>query len=135
VILADTSAWVEFLRDTPHPANAGLARLLEDEAELVVTEVVVMELLAGARSGRHLRDLRSRLLSFPILPLEGLADYEEAAVIYRTCRAAGETIRGLADCLIAVPAIRAGARVLHNDSDFEAIARHTALELHFLSSG
>ncbi len=45
-----------------------------------------MELLAGARSGQSGRDLRSRLLAFPILDLAGLSDYEEAAAIYRECR-------------------------------------------------
>jgi len=89
-----------------------------------------MELLAGARAGAAVRELRSRLLTFPLLPLEGLADFEEAALIYRACREAGETLRGLSDCLIAVPVLRAGASLLHNDADFETIARHTALKAH-----
>lgn len=95
-----------------------------------MTEVVVLELLAGARSGSPAQRLRSRVLAFPILPLAGLADYEEAALIYRDCRDAGETIRSISDCLIAVPVIRAGASLLHNDVDFEAIARHSTLKLH-----
>ena len=88
-----------------------------------------MELLAGARSGPPARELRSRLLSFRMLPLEGLGDFEEAALIYRACRDAGETLRSLSDCLIAVPVIRADASLLHNDRDFEAIARNTALKI------
>jgi len=88
-----------------------------------------MELLAGARSGIGVRDLRSRLLGFQILPLDGLADFEEAAAIYRACRDTGETLRSLSDCLIAVPVIRAGASLLHNDADFAAIARHSSLRL------
>lgn len=88
-----------------------------------------MELLAGARSGTPARDLRSRLLGFRVLPLEGFADFEEAAVIYRACRDAGETLRSLTDCLIAVPVIRAGATLLHNDADFAAVARHSPLRI------
>lgn len=127
MIVADTSAWVEFLRGTTHPVSKALARLIEREEEIAVTEVIVMELLAGARAGDQARQLRSRLLAFPVLRLEGLADFEEAALIYRSCRDAGETIRSLSDCLIAVPTIRAGAAILHNDADFETIARHSAL--------
>lgn len=130
MIVADTSAWVEFLRGTNHPAGETLARLLDRDADVVVTEVIVMELLAGARPGRHLQELRSRLMSFPILPLQGLADYEEAALLYRACRSAGETIRSLTDCLIAAAAIKAGASVLHNDADFVALARHTDLRIY-----
>jgi predicted nucleic acid-binding protein len=106
-----------------------LRRLIERNEDLALTEVILMELLAGARSGTALRDLRSRLLGFKILPLEGLADFEEAGLIYRACRDAGETLRSLSDSLIAVPVIRAGASLLHNDADFAAIARHSSLTI------
>lgn len=112
-----------------------MRRLLLADANLVVTEPVAMELLAGARSSRELQVLHSRLGSFPFLHIEGLADYEQAAFIYRTCRSAGETIRSLVDCLIAVPAIRGGAAVLHNNADFDAIARHTELVIHPIDDG
>lgn len=129
MIVADTSAWVEFLRGTRHPAGRKLARLIENDADVAVTEIVVMEVLAGARSETHLADLRSRLVAFPLMHLEGLSDFEEAAIIYRACRAAGSTLRGLTDCLIAVPVIRASATLLHNDSDFNVIAKHAGLRI------
>jgi hypothetical protein len=95
----------------------------------VVTEVVLAEVLAGARSPRDHSALRRTLLGFPLLRLETLADYEEAAGLYRACRSAGETLRSMTDCLIAVPAIRAGVPVLHSDADFDKLARHTPLEV------
>ena len=39
------------------------------------------------------------------------------------------TVRALTDCLIAVVAIRARLQVLHADSDFTTIARHTNLAI------
>lgn len=105
-----------------------LLELIESDADLAVTEVVVMELLGGMRTGRAA--LRGRLLAYRLLPLQGLQDYEEAALIYHRCRRAGETLAsGYTDCLIAVPTIRAGAQLIHNDSDFEVIARHSDLQL------
>lgn len=133
MILADTSAWVDFLRGTDHPASSALTDLLREEAHLAVAEVILMELLAGAGHASQLRELRVRLLGFPMLPLQGLADFEEAALIYRTCRAGGETITELTDCLIAAVAIRENAELLHVDADFDAIARHTALRIYPLS--
>ena len=130
MILVDTSAWIEFLRATGGTAHRTVRRLLLAEAELVITEPVVMELLAGARSRREFGAMRSRLTALPLLPLEGLSDFEEAARIFRTCRASGETVRSQIDCLIAVPAIRAGAAILHQDADFDVIARHTDLSIH-----
>lgn len=107
-----------------------LRELIQRDQNVAITEVILMELLAGARSGPAVRDLRARLLSFRLLPLEGLADFEEAALIYRACRDAGETLSSLSDCLIVVPVVRAGASLLHNDGEFNVIARHSALKIH-----
>lgn len=129
MIVVDTSAWVDLFRDRRTRAALTLERLLEEHADIAITETILMELLAGAGSGEGLVQVRHRLLGRPILQLEGLADFEEAARIYRTCRAAGETVRSQLDCLIAVPTIRHGATLLHNDRDFETISRHTALRI------
>jgi hypothetical protein len=129
VIVPDTSAWVELFRGTGSKTHAAMHRLLSQGEELAVTEIIVAEVLAGERSDRQLAFARRQLLGFPVLRLGGLQAFEQAAAIYRTCRAAGETLRGLADCLIAVPAIRAGAAVLHADRDFDVIARHTDLRI------
>lgn len=131
MIVADTSAWIELVRDTDHPVAQALEELLRTEPEhVLVTEVIAMEVLAGAPSERHVSLLRSDLLAQRLLPLAGLADYERAATLYRVCRRSGETIRRMTDCLIAVPAIRAGAAVLHKDRDFDAIARHSDLRVY-----
>lgn len=129
MILVDTSAWAELFRRTGSPAELKLRALLDDPADVAVTEVVVMELLAGARSARQLGSLKSFLLTFTLLPLRGLDGYEKAAELYRLCRAAGETVRKMTDCLVAVPALEHGATVLSADRDFEILARHTPLRL------
>ena len=129
MILADTSAWVEYLRATGSPAHLRLRELIAGEGELATTEVVTMELLAGAATAEEVTRLRRLLLRYQLLPVEGLADYEAAAALYRHCRARGETVRQLTDCLIAVVAIRRKASLLHRDHDFEVIARHTPLQV------
>jgi len=129
VIVVDTSAWVEFLRKTGSPSHLTLRGLLVAEAPLAVTEAVVFEVLAGARSDDELEQMRDRLLAFPVLPLNGLAGFELAAELYRACRRAGETLSSLVDCLVAAPAIEASATVLAADRDFEVLATHTRLRL------
>ena len=124
MILIDTSAWIEFLRDTGSPVCERVDALLE--AETAVCDAIRMEVLAGARDEQHLRSLRGLLARAVILPTEPV-DYEEAAVLYRRSRSGGETVRRLIDCLIGAVAIRAGAAVLHCDSDFDVVARHTPL--------
>ena len=134
MILVDTSAWIEMFRGTGSPTHLSLRALIQEEANLAVSEIVVMELLGGAK--RDPSRLRKTLLSFPLLPLNGLRDYEMAAGIFRRCRGAGETLRrGFTDCLIAVPALREEAELLHNDEDFEVIARHTGLSIYRTQAG
>ena len=126
MILIDTSGWVEFLRDTDSPVCQQVDELLAEG--FVVCEPVRMEVLAGARDERHLNDLR-RLLARGTLITTEPTDYEEAAALYRVCRRDGATVRTMIDCLIASIAIRSGSPLLHADSDFDVLARHTPLEL------
>ena len=126
MILVDTSAWIEFLRDTGSPICDRVDALLA--FEIAICDPVRMEVLAGARDEQHLRALE-RLLARAVALRTTPADYDEAAAVYRRCRRGGETVRKLIDCLIAALAMRAGAAILHNDRDFDVIARHAKLEI------
>lgn len=127
MILVDTSAWIEFLRDTGSEVCIAVDRLLT--ADLAICDAVSMEILAGARNERHLIQLRGLLARATMLPTTP-ADYDAAASMYRSCRTRGETVRRLIDCLIGAVAVRADAEILHADADFEALARHTDLRVH-----
>jgi predicted nucleic acid-binding protein len=126
VILIDTSAWVEFLRDTESVICDRVDALLDDE--IATCHPIRMEVLAGARDEQHLTDLRGLLARGSLIPTEP-TDYEEAAALYRTCRRGGETVRKLIDCLIAATAIRSAVPILHSDNDFDVLARHTPLSI------
>lgn len=125
--LVDTSAWIEFLRGTGSATHQAVRRLLDDDEPAHTTDVVVMEVLAGARDGDHRDRLRRLLARCEHVPIDGLDDFEAAADLYRSCRAAGETVRALTDCLIAVVALRESLAVLHADRDYDVLARHTGL--------
>src|SRR5205823_6628714 len=93
------------------------------------TEPVMMEVLAGAKDDRRAADLRRLLLRFALLPFEPVADFEAAATIYRTCRRAGISPRGMIDCMICAVALRRGAKVLAHDADFARVGRVVSLPL------
>ena len=122
MILADTSAWVEFDRATGSAVDRRLTDLIAAGAPLAVTEPVVMEVLAGARSDARENDLRRLLLRFELAAVDPTADFEAAARIYRRCRRAGVTPRGLIDCLFAAVAWRRGAILLAQDVDLRRVA-------------
>ena len=126
MILIDSSAWVEFLRDTGSAACLRVDALLAHE--IAICDAVRMEVLAGARNESHLQSLR-RLLARAAMISTLPADYDDAAALYRLCRREGGTVRKLIDCLIASVAIRASVPILHNDADFNVLARHTELQI------
>jgi predicted nucleic acid-binding protein len=128
-IVPDTSAWVEFLRRTGSPVNVRLRELVRDAADIVVTEPILAEVLAGARDEREWRELRRMFARCTFAPVETPGDWEDAAALHRRVRLRGRTIASMLDCLIASVAIRIGANVLHADADFDAIAEHSALQL------
>ena len=124
MILIDTSAWVEFLRGTGSPICDRVDALLD--GEIATCDAIRMEVLAGARDEHHLGRLRRLLARTAVLPTTP-ADYDEAAALFRRCRREGYTLRRLIDCLIASVAIRAAVPILHNDGDFDVLARHAGL--------
>lgn len=127
MVLIDTSAWIEFLRDTGSPVCHHVDELLA--REIATCDPIRMEIMAGARDEAHLLNLRRLLARAVVLPMRP-TDYEDAAALYRRCRQQGATVRKLIDCLIAAVAIRAGTPVLHLDTDFHILARHTNLQTH-----
>jgi predicted nucleic acid-binding protein len=128
VILTDSSAWIEFLRETGSETHVRVREHLSTRV-LGMTEVVVMELLAGARSDPEEVAIQRFVNGFPFLRTDGLSDYQAAAKLYRTCRSHGATIRRMNDCLIAAVAIRNDVPVLHADADFDVLARYTPLRV------
>lgn len=129
MILADTSAWVEYDRASGSSADLRTGELIATGDQLAVSEPVVMEVCAGARSDRQERDLRRLLLRSMLLSFDPASDYDSAVRVYRRCRAAGVTPRGLIDCMIAAVAWRTGATLLAHDVDLDRVAGVLGIEV------
>ena len=129
MILVDTSAWVEFDRATGSVVDTRLTELIATTDEVAVTQPVIMEVLAGARDDRRASDLRRLMDRFPLMRYDASVDFDGATRIYRTCRRAGVTPRGMADCMIAAVALRHDASLLSADSDLEQVAIVMGIEM------
>lgn len=129
MILVDTSAWVEYDRATGSAVDQRLTELISSDGPLAVTEPVIMEVIAGARSDERASDLRRLLLRFRLLGFDVAADFDAAARIYRNCRAAGITPRGMVDCMIASVASRHRASVLARDADLNRVATVVGIDM------
>ena len=124
MILVDTSAWIDLLRARQTQAAKRLRVLLDREASFAIAPVILQELLQGSAGADEFRALDEYLSSQPMLETQDLAGlHRRAARLYFDCRRKGITVRSTADCLIAQMAIDHGLPLLHNDRDFDAIAR------------
>lgn len=129
MILADTSAWVEYDRATGSTVDRRVAELIAAGGPLMVTEPVVMEVLAGARDEARENDLRRLLLRAGLLPFDTATDFDAATRVYRRCRRSGVTPRGMIDCMIAAVAWRQRAALLCCDADLNGVADVIGIDL------
>jgi predicted nucleic acid-binding protein len=129
VILVDSSAWIEFDRATESSVDLRLTGLIEEGGHVVVTEPVITEVASGARTDAREQQLRKMLAGFELLQFDVVADFEGATKIYRSCRQAGITPRGMIDCMIASVAWRHGASLLAQDVDMARMAKVIGIQM------
>ncbi len=126
MILVDTSVWIDLF------GKNKLFHISPDQLlTLGICSPVLQEVLQGVREDSVYHRVKESLLALPHFgsPVK-LEDYLAAADIYRQGRKKGHTIRSSTDCLIAAIAIRCQVSVWHNDRDFTAIAKYTALQIY-----
>lgn len=131
MIVVDTTVWVDFFAgrsESPHVAE--LVRLIDADAGVALTDVVLGEILQGLRGEEAVRRVDERLSVFEIFQLRDLGDFRRAAALYRRARSSRKTIRRTAACLIAAVCVREGCAILHHDRDFDQLAQVTDLIVH-----
>lgn len=127
MILVDTSVWIDFLRGTNSPQRRLLHRLIEEEEDISLTEIILTEILQGIKEDKDFKKVRDYLQEFPIYKPQGTVTYLNAARIYRDCRKKGKTVRKTVDCIIAAVCMENNLSLLHKDNDFNQIAACTPL--------
>lgn len=129
-VLVDSSVWIDHLRGTLTPQVKWLrARLVDGEAEILLVDLVLFEVLRGVPTEAQARKVASALAAFPLVSLAGAEMAILAATHYRKLRQLGFTISKLADSFIASFCIREGLSLLHSDTDFDAYERHLQLQV------
>ena len=128
MVIADTSVWVDFLRGVRAAHCDRMADLLEDQS-IALCDRVLQEVLQGVRNDREFRMVSTRLLALPCFNLGGHALALAAARNYRRMRRLSVTPRSATDVLIATFCIEEGHELLHNDRDFDFMARHLGLKV------
>lgn len=121
---------IGFLRGHRSPAILRFQALEEEEISFLLPAVCYQEVLQGAKDEKEWNVLSDYLGSQGLLLAEDpLATHREAARIYFDCRRIGLTIRSSVDCYIAQLVLEEDGTLLHDDDDFEDIAKVRPLKL------
>jgi predicted nucleic acid-binding protein len=126
VILVDSSVWIARLQARETPATAKL-RILVAREPLLIGDLVLLEVLQGARNEAHAARIERDLRRFAVVPLLNADLAARAARNYRRLREIGITIRKTADLIIGTYCIERGHALLHEDRDFEPMEKHLGL--------
>lgn len=130
MVLVDTSILIDFLSGVENSGTRAFQSILDSGTAYGITSFTYMEILQGVRTEREFEQVKryldtQKFYGFP----DEKASFAEAARIYFLCRKRGITINSTIDCLIARAAIENDIFLLHNDKDFDNIAKVVKLKI------
>jgi hypothetical protein len=131
MILADTSVLIDFLEGRETESGQRLKTVLQQGIPFGINSFIYQEVLQGAKSEKEYRLLKKYLETQRFYhPKDPVESFAKAAKIYFDCRRKGVTIRSTIDCIIAQTAIEHDLFLLHNDSDYDAMASVIPLKIY-----
>ncbi len=126
MILVDSSVWISHLRGDRTQATAKLEAAAMREP-LLIGDLILLEVLQGARDEAHAMSIERGLRSYAVVPLLNPDLAPHAARNYRKLRDLGVTIRKTADIIIGTFCIEHRHSLLHDDRDFAPMQQHLGL--------
>jgi predicted nucleic acid-binding protein len=126
MILVDSSVWIAHLRGHRTAAVTKLETAASRES-LLVGDLILLEILQGARDEAHAERIERGLRRYTVVPLLDGDLAPRAAGNYRKLRALGVTVRKTADIIIGTFCIEHRHFLLHDDRDFAPMEEHLGL--------
>ena len=127
LIVVDSSVWIDFFNGRETPQTGKLLSLMGNEP-LVVGDLILCEILQGARTESHARTLEVELRKFEMVAMLNPDLAVVAAKNYRALRSQGITIRKTIDLVIGTFCIAHQHTLLHDDRDFGPMETHLGLK-------
>jgi len=124
MILVDTSVLIHFFKGTNTENSRKFGIVLQRRMPFGINSLIFQEVLQGAGSEKEYLTLKKYLETQRFYHLKDpIGSFAEAARIYLNCRKKGITIRSTIDCLIAQTALENDLLLLHEDGDFDLMAK------------
>ena len=126
--LVDTTVWIDLFAGRNTTQVSVFESLVVKNEDICLCGVILTEILQGIRDEKEYSKTESVLSNLLYLPMER-STFLLAANIYRTLRSKGITIRNSVDCMIAAVCMENRIPILHNDKDFDLIAKEFDLKV------
>ena len=128
MIVVDSSVWIDYYNGRTTPQTMKLTTLL-GVTELLVGDIILCEVLRGARSDAHSRAIGKDLAKFDCVSMLDPQLAVIAAANYRKLRGRGVTVRRTVDLVIGTCCLERKYELLHADRDFDAMETHLGLRV------
>ncbi|RYE41081.1 MAG: PIN domain nuclease [Hyphomicrobiales bacterium] len=126
MIVVDSSVWIDRLNGVTTDAVNRLDQALHTEL-ICVGDIILLEVLQGARDDLHARKLRRVMDAFRCLEMLNADIAIRSAANFRFLRGKGFTIRKTPDLIIGTWCIENRVPLLHSDRDFAPMVEHLGL--------
>ena len=129
MIVVDSSVWIANLRGFDSDVVRKLTATATRRGSVIVGDVVLLEVLQGARDDAHANRTERDMRQFTVMSMLDADTVVRAARNYRLLRARGITVRKLVDIVIGTFCIDRGYELLHQDRDCAPMAEHLGLRI------
>ena len=131
--IVDSSVWIDFFNKKSSKNVEKIIDLMYSHAvkdSIIVLPVILQEILQGIRDDKQYDLVNQIIHGFEFIEFDPYAYAVKAADLFRELQKKGITIRKANDCLIAAFCIDLDIFLIHNDRDFDNIAKHTSLKIY-----
>lgn len=132
MVLIDTSAWVFALKKNFHPLIKERIGKILSESDVAINGIIELELLGGAKTEQEYKRLKSRLDALYYIEADKSL-WDSSSKLAFDLKRKGVSVP-YTDIFIAASAIQEKAVLLHADSHFDNISRHSDLKAESLVS-
>ncbi len=128
MIVADSSAWIEFFNATGSWQGLHLRASLREET-VIVGDLVLCEVLRGFRDDAQAARAKAAMQKCALRRMVDFDVASDAAMHFRYLRGKGLTIHKTIDLLIGTFCLHNDLPLLHADRDFDVMQRELGLRV------
>jgi predicted nucleic acid-binding protein len=128
MIVADSSVWISLFRKDALDVASRLRSLIP-QGVVLVGDIILFEVLQGARDHHQARWIEQNFRDFPVVTMLSPALAIKAAANYRALRERGVTMSKAPNLIIGTYCIEHSYSLLQRDKDYLPMAEHLGLKL------